>query len=61
MTAAGVRQRVNSFKLIREVPQDAAHSGVFHKEVEFTYKKTGQIFKVTQRSDIEPNHVVIVW
>jgi hypothetical protein len=31
---------------------------VFHREVEFTYKKTGQKFKVTQRNDIDPNYVV---
>jgi hypothetical protein len=53
-----VQQTVSSFKPIREIPKDATHSGVFHKEVEFTYKKTGQTFKVTQRNDIDPNYVV---
>jgi hypothetical protein len=56
--AAGTSQKVSSFKLVREIPTDSTHSGVFHKEVEFTYKKTGQKFTVTQRSDIDPNYVV---
>jgi hypothetical protein len=54
----GASQKVSSFKEIREIPPDSTHSGVFHREVEFTYKKTGQKFTVTQRSDIDPNYVV---
>jgi hypothetical protein len=48
----------SSFKFIREIPKSDANSGIFHREIEFTYKKTGQVFKVTQRSDIDPNYVV---
>jgi hypothetical protein len=55
---AGASQKVSSFKPIREIPKDAPNSSIFHREVEFTYKKTGQKFKVTQRNDINPNYVV---
>jgi hypothetical protein len=56
--AAWSNQSASSFRVIREISKDSTNSGVFHREVEFTYRKTGQTFKVTQRRDIDPNYVV---
>ncbi|MDR1173389.1 MAG: hypothetical protein LBK24_01180 [Puniceicoccales bacterium] len=51
---ARASQKVSSFKPIREIPKDATHSGVFHREVEWTAQTdTKQTYKVTQRSNID--------
>jgi hypothetical protein len=52
--AAGASQKVSSFKLVREIPTDSTHSGVFHREVEWTAPTgTKQTYKVVQRNDID--------